>query len=1083
MPEFNPAELQLSDSKTLLKILDIDKWQKAITAKLYAIIESDWGKDKLRSICKEAFIAKEGLDLDNKKQVMLLQVLAHTFGLAVYIDGLYWRQTKEALSTILKLNSWLEPPIISLPTNIDEKKLAWYRTWKSEDEAILSLQASFEKKYPDEEAVKRFEKEITNYKLDIQAMKLGSTQIKTWEKDDSWSLEDDEMWSGSKKIKKKESKDSKEWKESTELVKFIEKTTHDIFIMSTIETTYNQKERMIYIMDAGNPDSPIVVSLDIIESNKWDMKLEDAITATLENAQRILESFEMPAWWDKKGEWQLSAKKMIDLWSEKRPLDIAEKMKIQKLKNIIKSIDRLDIKEEYKVNLINKYLSDGGDVSSRLNDVIHTLQKMESILGSIPDEIQRKFIKNIIIDKHIEEFTLFKRNPRQFLDWLTSVFWWDMRWDNIKDSVDDEYFNKINEIYKINFDLADSVFSKQRVNSGNLNWSVNSKIVVENISFIREYSSFLTSEKIESASWIEKEFLKASKAWLDKMVLADRIESAKEYLYNLKATPILDNPILVSLKKLEWNNKDLYEQIRPTIILDLQEWKLPFDYIMSIIENAENVNSNINDISKNISNAHIKKKLDILKESIFKWDYGQNILEKVKLLDKKISAINSEQGAWFLENTLKINSLINRAFMWELDLAALADNLEVISHLPIADSPEIYKELIKASLEKGGYFTTSKTPYSEIMSYYVKVINRLKDWKYDFMSKEQQSWLIHTIAKGDISEARFDSMLRQLDKMKTKIKSWEMKTEDAVKMVDAMMTDKISLNGDKQTEELSKDEEAILRDWTESLKQSKVTIAKLEKAIASPRVSLVQKEQLKKKLEEIRNDANELSYALELIQNKTNSKKKMSSDTADFLLGDYSDKTKADKWHKMPIEIFGNEEAGKEYDKLLGDAMMNGELSSRDVEYVVGTLFNPSSPQYALLKTLSQHDRQIFLNNIATWVVSYEPELCMIDKEKWVKKKTLSQKVDFILNNFKRLDELNTIPDWVNKVKYSKNIPNIRASFFGGYLASEEALSFKLRTYKSWVLDNMISDWNNWEIVQSLYVYYKTKDPAKLQNI
>ncbi len=120
---------------------------------------------------------------------------------------------------------------------------------------------------------------------------------------------------------------------------------------------------------------------------------------------------------------------MIDVWSEKRPLDIAEKMKIQKLKNIIKSIDRLDIKEEYKVNLINKYLSDGGDVSSRLNDVIHTLQKMESILGSIPDEIQRKFIKNIIIDKHIEEFTLFKRNPRQFLDWLTSVFWWDMRWD------------------------------------------------------------------------------------------------------------------------------------------------------------------------------------------------------------------------------------------------------------------------------------------------------------------------------------------------------------------------------------------------------------------------------------------------------------------------------------------------------------------------------------------------------------------------------------------------------------------------------------------------------------------------------
>jgi DNA polymerase III gamma/tau subunit len=110
---------------------------------------------------------------------------------------------------------------------------------------------------------------------------------------------------------------------------------------------------------------------------------------------------------------------MLDVWGDKPVLDMSDKLKIQKLKNMVKTIDKLDIKDEYKINLLNKYLSDGSDMSARLNDVIKTLQNLSIIKKQIPDKNKGNFDR--ILDDLLSDFTLFKSNSKQFLEKINSI--------------------------------------------------------------------------------------------------------------------------------------------------------------------------------------------------------------------------------------------------------------------------------------------------------------------------------------------------------------------------------------------------------------------------------------------------------------------------------------------------------------------------------------------------------------------------------------------------------------------------------------------------------------------------------------
>jgi hypothetical protein len=198
----------------------------------------------------------------------------------------------------------------------------------------------------------------------------------------------------------------------------------------------------------------------------------------------------------------------------------------------------------------------------------------------------------------------------------------------------------------------------------------------------------------------------------------------------------------------------------------------------------------------------------------------------------------------------------------------------------------------------------------------------------------------------------------------------------------------------------------------------------------------------------------------------------MTTETLDFILNDFGNPENKQKF-MIPDWVFDNEKEKDWYSKAIENSLVNWEINHKDVRYIYEILFNKDSEQFTGLNKLSIADKTAFLNNIVTWVISYEPALSHMDKSAWITKKTLNQKVDFMLKNYERLDELNTIPEWVYKPNYVKHIPNIRASFMGGYLATEEQFAFKLKTYKEWKLDKLVAWINSWEEENSLFVYSK----------
>ncbi|EKE29664.1 MAG: hypothetical protein ACD_2C00130G0015 [uncultured bacterium (gcode 4)] len=979
-------------------------------------------KDKLKNIIKDYLSKLESFDIDNKVSVTLVQILAKTFWLQVYVDGLYGKQTQTAIADIMQLNKGLVPPIINLPI-INEKRLANYRKWKDEEEAVMKLRSEFAEFSKDPKKIELFEKELRSYKVDIQ-----SAQIKL-----KWSAAD---------IGKPESREATEAPESIE--SRIDKAVKRVFRLSAVEATYNKIENKIYLSENENPKYPVIIDIWALWLDASSSKFSQELELKLKLHQNSLDDFKMPEWAIEKRWDRFSAAERIEKWEKQIPLDIDTLTKIQKLKNIIIKINELKVESKYKINLIDKYMYEWWDTTGRVLEAIALIEFKNNILASYPPK-QRDLINNRILDPILNDFTTFITNKQQFIDAIFMISWWDIS----KKELDLNHINNISYLFDINESLCWKIRDHFLVDE-NKKWKLSERL--NNLQFIKEYSKFDYNSVNPNKDPKLSKFLAEIKDWLDKCIIKADLVEAKLIFTDIK------NGKLISLIN-DIDDSKLKSMVLKQIWTWLAWWKFSYDHLNAMIKESKEIKQYLDESDfKNID----KNKSKRILPNILCWLIDARKLESFKQLDLRITSILN----WWVSypNIDYIKEEIDNIFWeiidWRIDIDKVLNNIETVAKFrDYNQNKEIYRFLIN-DLFKNGNFKVYET---EINAMQRNIKSLKEDKSLTVISPEKKYELLLGSSMGLVQKEWFDNIVASLHDLQKQFDTWKITIEDAKVIVESLISNNDSITWDVQWEltyECPNLPEKKQKAFDESLKNLKDAKKKLEDLSNKDASDLTNE------------DKEDISFLKDVIKKillvftKVWAReifikdKKLSTQDYEFIANDFLDKNS--QKYKIPREAFANKEIREEYEKAIKISLLSWEIKEKDVKYIFWELLNINKGTFKKFMTLSTEDKQTLFQNVITGTLSNHTNGDMMGKKNPGHSSTLESKVNFILDNYNNLDKFNNFPEWVNIIRYKEIVLAIRSSFLSWYISTTEKFNDLLSAFNAKKLSNLSSNTGNW---------------------
>ncbi|MDD2565553.1 MAG: hypothetical protein PHZ26_03100 [Candidatus Gracilibacteria bacterium] len=1041
------------------------------------IIETPENKEKLISIIKEYLAKLEKFDINDKISVSMIQILAKSFGLDVYMDGLYGRQTQKAVADILKLNQFIEPPILILPLNVDEKNLANYRKGIAEAEAVAKLENEYKELISNPSKKEKFEQSVLACKIDIQNIQF---ELKGIKKKELKKTVDGKGIINQTNIEStavnQEKKDGLEVIDTTEskINKILKKSLR----ATTIDGTYNKIENKIYLTESGNPKSPIIIDLKAKNIDFGSPDFSEILDSLISKEKLNLNNLALPDWTlEKKEGMTKSAKEMIDIWETLGITDIDALAKAQKLRIAISKIDELDINNQFKINLVDKYINGGSDATSRFTEVITVLGKMKEINaiysdGEIKDLVFGKKIEGTNNNEKgqiyylIENLTTYKINTIQFIDGLYPIVGCDI----VKEEINKEFIKKMANLCKYNKPLYLTIINKFGTDKQSFE---KLKSITDNLTFVEEYSkvdfSTLNKDKDEKIG----KFLNKMKEGLDNTIMNSSIETAKEIFKNIKNIKEEDNNIMNMMKEYKFDEV-MYSRITSKIGNSIISGKTEYGTIYNTLIDFGDADTDVKNLSLDNIKKLDKKGADTFLNSILEGStrIGDNM--QIKKLDKIIGKINTNKNTNnFIKEELK--TIVRATLQGIYDINVVVDNLEYVSNFKNFENKEeliskaikfffsdVYKQQVQSSPDTPIRMENAPVNFKEAFSKMMISIDKLKgDKDLKIISSTQKFNLLLDLAQGKIKDSKYEGIAASLNELQDKVNKNEIKEEQAKLLADSLISDKLTVSGIQIFESLSDYEKSSITSYEKQIKGCEEHIDKIEKG----EDSYIKKGS--KDYYDILKLINLSQIEIDKItQNKRPAKKLTEDDyiftTQEFLKPDNKAK------FTIPTEAFQSESIRNDYQNTIEKSLLSGEINKNDVRFIFEKLLVAGNEFNAKFNSLTPIDKQSLFENMITGVLSASITNYKIGEVVTAgTKEDIEKKVSFILDNNSRLAELNTIPNGVNEENYKKMNVVIRESLFAGYIADETKFNKVLEMHKTGKDAKLTSG------AQGLYIFAK----------
>lgn len=1014
-------DLGTFDGNALSKLISDTKDHSELKSRIEKILGVDEWMRKLRDIIKDRFSKIERFDASNKEQVVLLQILATSFGLSVYIDWYYGRQTKVAAEEVLRLNKLMDPPAIILPEWLDDSKLASYRKWAAEKKAVEDLLEDFQKVKNDPEKLKVFEKEVESFKLDIQNLKQKH-RLETGD------------------IKPNPTKEKKEWAESKDSIPvMLDRILKRLTSLSTIDASYNDKEGKVYLENKANADYPKIFSLSELGLNKSNPDLASLFEKKIAEIIEKTDDFKMPEWASEKRESAVSPADRLKSWESEIPKTSDSMAKAMKLKNIIRRVDALKIESKYKMNIIDKFVNSGQDMTARALDVIAVIEKKNDVIKAFWDkwdDIKRKFI-----DALLEYFTTFTITREWFVNALRFLTWSDItKWEDVNERYIGNFKKLLsNEIFinKLSRDFAKWKFWTEMLDANNFSFD-----------FIKEYSTFdfASLDKWEPKDKLLQNFLRKVKTWLDRYSLNNEVEAAQEIFEMIKTSKFIDE------LQVYKNDPELYKSVLAWIADNLQAGKTSYSTLLSLVRNARSIYGDVKKIDIKNTRIQPSKMMTV----ILKWRADISDIKKLWEVDKEITRlINSwKPNSEYIKSSWKtiIDSIIEWTYSSEKvikNLSKIADFKEFEKH------KEIYSKFVVYLFEKSAPEMFDR----EILRMQSAIEVLKDDHSLTLMTSEQKFTFLREVAVWRVDFNTFKEIAECIHDVQKKADSWIIPGWQAEMIVTSLISDKetfgsVKPEGNYVTDfswvSLKKYDAAKRAHDTQELINKKLREYEalgrpLTKDEEADRTSLFRKnDQLNKALEKA------------WVVRSFCPAKKLSPEDYKFAAWEYSEKKS--KWeYKIPEDIFESKSVREWFENAIGAALMAWEIKKSDAEYMFSKLLNSGSPEFAKFKKFTSSDRQDLMTNIISWKLSYDTAW-----DAWASARWLEAKMSFMLDNYWELDAFDNYPSWADKTRYKEIVLALRQSFLSWYFTTKERLDLLKKDFNEGKLTNLVSNAADW---------------------
>ncbi|EKE28697.1 MAG: hypothetical protein ACD_3C00027G0005 [uncultured bacterium (gcode 4)] len=1007
----------------IIKSRDHTEFSKYIDS----LIDIPEAKNKIKNIIKDYLSKLESFDIENKVHVTMVQILARTFWLQVYVDGLYGKQTLTAISDIMKLNRELDPPIINLPV-VDENKLANYRKGKDEQEAVKKLKNEFAEFSKDPQKIESFEKELRSYKVDIQ-----TAQIKV-------------KWLTIDTTGKPESRKAPEVFESVESK--IDKVIKRIFRLSPVEATYNKIENKIYLNENGNPKYPIIIDIWALWLDASSPKFAQELELKLKLHQNSLDDFKLPEWANEKRWDRFSAADRIEKWEKQIPLDIDTLIKIQKLKNIITKVHESNIDTKYKINLVDKYMYEGWDATGRVIEAISLIEFKNEILLAYPSG-NRKFINERFLEPILDSYTTFKINTNQYISWI----WLLIGWDISKKELNIWYINKISNLLEWKKGLFEEI-ATSFIKFDKINWSLDKKLnnLLDNLSFIKEYSEFDCNSLNPNKDPKLTKFFNDAKIWLDNYVMNWDIKDAKLIFWDIKNGKIN-----------ELFNDVVDPKLKNTLITQIWKWianwSFLYDHLIATIKNAKEIKRYLSENNfKNIDKSKVDKILPI----ILRGEIDARELPNLNELDDKITSILAQENKYQNIDYIKqrIEGIFSKIIEWEYGITNVLNNIEKVANFnDFNKHEEIYSRLINDLFKNGNF----KVFDSEILAMQNNIKSLKEDKSLTVISPEKKYELLLGSSTWLMQIERFDIIVANLHDLQKQFDSWKVTIEEATIIVSSLISDNASVTWDVQWEltyECPNLPEKKQKAFEKSLSNLKDAKKKLEDLSSKDASELTNED--KEDVSFLKDVIKKILLAFTKIWAREIfiKDKKLSTSDYEFIANDFLDKNS--QKYKIPKEAFTSKEIREEYEKVIKTSLLSWEIKEKDVKYIFGELLNVNKWTFKKFMTLSTEDKQALFQNIITGTLSNFTNSDTMGKKDSGHTLTLESRVNFILDNYNNLDKFNNFPEWVNTIRYKEIVLAIRSSYLSWYLPTNEKFNELLTAFNDKKLSNLSSNTANW---------------------